>query len=75
MMYGMTDLPKFIRATHPSGFRSGEWAQVVACHVVHVKATMSARRCWLVVVPDGATDSWVCEDPSDRYEFADAVPA
>lgn len=67
-------LPQFIRAMHPSAFRSGEWAQVVACRGVRAKPTDPARPCWLVVFPDGATDSWVCDDRVAEYEFADEAP-
>ena len=61
-------IPVQIRATHPYGFRSGEWARVIGLVWSH------GRPCWHVMFPDGRTDTWVKDDPSDPYEFrADAV--
>ena len=53
-----------VRATHPYAFRSGEWAQIVG-----VDESQYERPCFLVVFPDGATDSWACVDPLAGYEF------
>jgi hypothetical protein len=61
------DSRTLIRATHPYGFRSGEWAVLVAV------VPTEARDCYLVEFPDGVTDFWPVHDPSDPYEF-DGVP-
>jgi hypothetical protein len=53
-----------IRATHPYGFRSGEWARVV--NVVPARG----RDCYLVEFPDGVTDLWPVIDAWDPYEFS-----
>lgn len=54
---------KRIRSTHPYGFRSGQWADV--------KGVVPGRdrECYLVEFPDGVTDFWPTQDPSDSYEF------
>ena len=52
-----------IRATHVYGFRSGEWAVITGVEWAN------ERPCYRVRFPDGGTDSWVIEDPSDPYEF------
>lgn len=59
----------FVRQTHPYGFRSGQWAQIVG-----VDESVYGRPCFLVVFPDGATDGWPCVDPSAGYEFAAKAP-
>lgn len=56
-------IPVEIRATHPYGFRWGEWATVIGL------VWSNNRLCWHVMFPDGKTDTWVVEDPSDPYEF------
>lgn len=53
----------WIRATHPYGFRSGQWAHLV-CVV-----PSEDRDCYLVEFPDGVTDFWALKDPADPYEF------
>ncbi len=61
-------LDVLIRATHPAGFRSGEWARIEGVQWAN------GRPCYRVRFPDGATDSWVISDPSDPYEFAASEP-
>lgn len=48
---------------HPYGFRSGEWADLVAYDM-----RADGRRTWLVSFPDGITDVWVEDDPQGEYE-------
>lgn len=55
-----------IRATHPYGFRSGQWA-TLQCVVPGPD-----RDCYLVEFDDHVTDFWPVEDPSDPYEFRTA---
>lgn len=59
----MTNRVVEIRATHPAGFRSGQWATVTGL------VWSNARPCYEVRFPDGVTDTWVVYDPSDPYEF------
>lgn len=56
-------IPVQIRATHPYGFRSGQWALVIGL------VWTNGRACWHVLFPDGKTDLWPMIDPSDPYEF------
>lgn len=58
-----------IRATHHYGFRSGEWANLV-CIVPGEE-----KDCYLVEFPDGVTDFWPVNGPSDPYEFRPEVTA
>jgi hypothetical protein len=51
-----------IRATNTSGFRCGEWAQVVSI-------VWDRRLCYKVVFIDKVTDIWPVYDPSDPYEI------
>lgn len=51
-----------VRATHPAGFRSGEWARVLTT------VESRGRPCWLVEFPDGAQDWWPIEDADAGYE-------
>jgi len=57
-----------IRHTHPSGFRSGEWADIKAV------VPGDGRECYLVEFPDGVTDFWAVGDPDEPYEFRSPVP-
>lgn len=57
-----------IRATHPYGYRNGEWA------VVYGLGWINERPCYQVLFPDGALDSWPVHDSSDPYEFAPLTP-
>lgn len=59
---------KLIRTTHPYGFRSREWAELVSTDLSY-----NARYCYKVTFPDGSTDLWVVDDPSARYEFAEVI--
>lgn len=52
-----------IRATHPYGFRSGQWALLFAVQ------WFNDRPCYHVIFPDGFTDHWPVNDPADPYEF------
>lgn len=56
-----------IRATHPAGFRSGEWAVVTGAAMVR------GRSCYTVRFPDGVIDEWPRFDPDDTYEFRGAL--
>jgi hypothetical protein len=58
----------FVRHTHPDGFRTGEWAQIIMILDAY------ERPCWLVEFSDGVTDLWVCEDASEPYEFSSVNP-
>lgn len=62
------DFGRFVRATHPYAYKSGEWAQIAG------EVERNGRPCWLIVWADGKTDEWVVDDPHAGYEFADAVP-
>lgn len=59
----------YIRATHPSGYRSGQWAKVIGTEwsIDH------KRPVFRVQFVDGMTDTWPVYDPSDPYEFSDKV--
>ena len=54
-----------IRATHPYGFRSGEWAELVGLNFDHIPL----RPCFFVRFPDGVTDYWPVYDKNEPYEF------
>lgn len=56
-------IPRYIRYTHPSGFRSGEWAETIGT------ATVNGRECHFVKFLDGVTDTWPMVDPDAGYEF------
>lgn len=70
MLIGLGDTE--VRATHPYGFRSGEWARIVAV-VPTVTTAGDPRECYLVSFPDGVTDLWPVVDASDPYEFRELV--
>lgn len=55
-----------IRATHPYGFRNGEWAKIQGV------VWENNRACYQVVFPDGNADLWPVYDPSDPYGFRQA---
>lgn len=65
-----------IRATHPYGFRSGQWARVI--EVVYLPAvyghnhtiTQPGRPVYRVEFVDGVRDLWPVYDETDSYEFA-----
>lgn len=52
-----------IRATHPSAFRSGEWARLNGV------VRMSGRPCFEVEFLDGKLDWWPITDAAHGYEF------
>lgn len=52
-----------IRQTHHYGFRSGEWADLLAT------VESYGRDCYLVKFADGVTDWWPTEDEHAGYEF------
>lgn len=56
-----------VRTMHPYGFRSGQWASLVA-----QDTREDGRPTWLVAFPDGVTDVWVADDPNGEYEVRDA---
>lgn len=60
----MADGTTRIRATHPYGFRCGEWARLITT------IPANGRDCYLVEFEDGVTDIWVKDDFSDPYEFS-----
>ena len=62
------DTAKLIRATHPYGFRSGEWAEILT-----IAPDPEGRDCYVVRFSDGFTDYWPVNDPSDPYEFRGGV--
>lgn len=59
--------PTHIRATHPYGFRSGEWAKILTT------VESRGRDCWLVQFDDGVTDWWIKDDPDYGYEYRTEV--
>lgn len=63
----MTEPMPLIRATHPAGFRSGEWAKVLT-----TAPAPDGTDCYVVRFPDGVTDYWRVTDPDDAYEFGEA---
>lgn len=60
-----------IRATHPYGFRSGEWALVLG---VGQMAGSEPRDSIIVQFSDGEIDTWPVKDPLDPYETRDVAP-
>lgn len=54
-----------VRHTHHYGFRSGEWAEILAC-VVHLP---SGNPAYHVRFIDGVEDYFVIRDPTEPYEF------
>lgn len=52
-----------IRTMHPYGFRSGQWASIVA------EGTFRGSPCYVVKFPDGALDLWLKDDPGAQYEI------
>lgn len=60
--------PRFVRATHPYAYKSGEWGQIVG------EVERNGRPCWLIVWSDGSTDEWVVDDSHAGYEFAEEAP-
>lgn len=59
----------YIRATHPAGYRSGQWARIVDV----VWTGSPERPCFRVQFIDGRFDTWPVYDPADPYEFAGAL--
>lgn len=60
-----------IRATHPYGFRSGQWAIVIGV----VWSNEHNRPCYKVIFPeDAVVDFWPLQDTSDSYEFRKNEP-
>lgn len=64
----MTLHPVQMRATHPAGFRSGEWAEIIGVEWAN------GRACYRVRFLDRKEDSWPIVDPMDPYEFRDGDP-
>lgn len=59
-----------IRGTHPYGFRSGQWAELVRIMPYTPEGNRHTRDCFMVRFPeDGFVDLWVVADPDARYEF------
>ena len=58
----------YIRATHPDGYRCGQWAKVTGV------AMIESRPCYVVEFIDGLADQWPVYDSSDPYEFSLGAP-
>jgi hypothetical protein len=58
-----------VRQTHPYGYRSGEWAEVLTT------VESYGRPCWLVEFSDGEHDWWPIEDPDAGYEILAGSPS
>ena len=54
-----------IRSTHPYGYHSREWGEVVAT----LSLLRDRRECYYIKWPDGDTDIWPVDDELDRREF------
>lgn len=52
-----------VRATHPYGFRSGQWARILT-----TLADPDLGMLWLVEFPDGVQDWWRATDSHAGYE-------
>lgn len=52
-----------IRTNHPYGFRSGQWAVLLA------HGTFKGHSVYVVQFPDRAVDLWRIDDPAGDYEF------
>jgi hypothetical protein len=61
--YASERIGQQIRATHPYGYRCGEWGRILG-----VTATRD-RVCYMVAWDDEDHDLWPVEDPDDPYEF------
>lgn len=59
----------FIRATHPAGFRSGQWGKVIGL----ILRQEDERPCYRVEFIDNVVDLWPVYDASDPYEFSSVV--
>lgn len=73
---GEFTMPLFIRASHPSAYRSGQWAKVVAVRYLPQKYGDSprvARPVYLVEFIDGKQDQWPVYDDVAEYEFSSQV--
>jgi hypothetical protein len=56
----------YIRATHPYGYRSGQWAKITG-----VEWSLAYQRpVYAVTFVDGITDYWPVTDGNDPYEFS-----
>jgi hypothetical protein len=60
---------RFIRATDPYAYRSGEWAAIERLSLFEY-----GRLCWVVRFDDGHVDAFAVEDYLAGYEFAEARP-
>lgn len=58
-----------IKSDHPYAYRTGRWATIVDAR------EGTDRILWMLVWPDGATDSWVVDDPTAEYQFRDPFRA
>jgi hypothetical protein len=54
----------YIRSTHPSYFRSGEWARILT-----TASDPERGDAYVVEFEDGVMDWWVADDPDAVYEF------
>jgi hypothetical protein len=56
-----------VRQTHPYGFRSGEWGEILTT------VDSYDRECYVVRFSDGALDWWPVDDGTAGYEFREGV--
>ena len=54
-----------IRATHPAGFRSGQWATFLGAILFH------GHWCYVIEFEDGVIDHWRVVDSLEPYEFTE----
>ena len=61
---------RWIRHTHPYGFRSGQWAEILTVAPANGDSDIcQPGDCYVVRFPDGVTDFWQMFDPDEDYEF------
>lgn len=54
-----------IKSDHPYAYKTGQWATIVDAR------EGTDRNLWMLIWPDGKTDSWVVDDPTADYKFRD----
>lgn len=60
---------RWIRHTHPYGFRSGSWGEILT-----TLPAPDGTDCYMVRFPDGVTDLWRVTDEAEPYEFSTSLP-
>lgn len=65
----------FIRGTHPSSYRSGQWALIEGVNWIttRVDGVSSERVCYRIRFQDGAVDYCPVFDDDAGYEFTGSV--